>query len=71
VIPDSPEPSETESVLWVGSIVFTNDPPGGVYRVVVREFELIEIDPMTGDGILNHLDFGERLVYASIIAWDF
>jgi hypothetical protein len=71
VIADSPEPSETESVLWVGSIVFTKDPPGGLYRVVVREFELIEIDPMTGAGILNPMDFGERLVYASIIAWDF
>ena len=71
VVEDSPAPSDPTSVLWMGSIVFPAPPPPGRYRIVVREYELLEIDPFEGSIILLGPNYGERLVYASIIPWDF
>ena len=66
-----PAPSDPQSVLWLGSIIFPTAPPAGRYRVVVREFEIYQIDPFPGDIFIEGPNYGERLVYASIIAWDF
>ncbi len=37
----------------------------------MREYELLEIDPFEGSIILMGPNYGERLIYASIITWDF
>jgi hypothetical protein len=71
VIEDNPAPSDPQSVLWQGSIVFPRAPPRGRFRVVIREFEVYQIDHFPGDIFMNGPNYGERLVYASIIAWDF
>ncbi len=70
VLTNSPAPSDPESVLWEGSIVFSSVPPPGRFRVVVREFEIYPIDPVPSD-IIDPPTYAERLVYASIILWDF
>jgi hypothetical protein len=70
VIEGSPAPSDPQSVLWEGSIVFAAAPPPGRYRVVIREYELYETDPLSGD-ISGGPTYGERLIYASIMAWNF
>jgi hypothetical protein len=70
VLVNSPAPSDPDSVLWEGSIVFSSVPPPGRYRVVVREFEIYPIDPPPSD-IIDAPTYAERLVYASIIPWDF
>jgi hypothetical protein len=68
---DSPPPSDVQSVLWQGTIGFKTAPLPGRFRIVIREYELHPIDPFEGSIILEGPNWAERLVYASIITWDF
>ncbi len=68
---DSPAPSDPQSVLWQGTIRFAKAPAPGQFRIVVREYELHPIDPFEGQIVIDGPNWGERLVYASIIGWDF
>lgn len=70
VIEDLPVPSQPDSVLWSGSIVFGSVPAPGMYRVVVRELELLEIDPPAA-AASDGPEYDGRLVYASILPFDF
>ena len=59
-----------DTMLWSGSIEFKKMPPKGQYRVVVREFEILRRDPGLPFAIIVEA-FGQRLVYAAIIPYDF
>jgi len=63
---DQPPPEEPEAVLWSGSIEFAAQPSPGTYRVVVREYERIEVDTAA---VMQAL--GERLVYAAMLPYDY
>jgi hypothetical protein len=67
---DSPVPASLDAVLWSGSVVFANEPPAGRYRIVVREFEVLEADPFPGS-ISDAPNYAERLIYAATISYDF
>ena len=67
VTEDAPAPAEPNAALWSGTIEFQKAPPRGQFRVVVREFEIIAIDPPPVIAIIN----GSRLVYAAIVGYDF
>ena len=70
VAEDSPPPSQPESVLFAATVRFASRPPPGQFRLVVREFEVMQIDPpptVTSD----KPEFGARLVYASVLPFDY
>ena len=70
VVEDAPAPSQPDSVLFSAIIRFAHAVPPGQFRLVVREFELLQIDaPPTvpTDGP----EYGARLVYASILTFDY
>jgi hypothetical protein len=67
---DTPAPSLPQSVLWSGTIDFATAPQPGAFRVVIREFEVIEIDPPVA-AASDQPVYGGRLVYASILPFDF
>jgi hypothetical protein len=67
---DIPAPAEANAVLWSGSIQFAKTPPVGRFRVVVREFETLLVDAPS-QNITDPPGTGQRLVYASIIAYDY
>lgn len=61
-----------DEVLWAGTVVFTAMPPVDQYRVVVREYEVLPVDPSLRLRRIEELgQLGERLVYAAIIPYDF
>lgn len=66
-----------DAMLWSGSIQFAKSPPKGLYRVVVREYEvLMEDNPNSKAPILRRKfvllpSYAQRLVYAAIIPYDF
>jgi hypothetical protein len=64
---DSPTPNQPASVLWSGTVSFTDIPSPGDFRIVVREYELINTDITGAAGGQP----GQRLVYASILPFDF
>jgi hypothetical protein len=66
VVEDQPPPTEPDAVLWSGSIEFASPPSPGSYRVVVREYERIEVDAASDVQML-----GERLVYAATLPYDY
>ncbi len=66
VLENSPDATEPDAVLWSGSVVFVKAPAPGQYRIVVREFERIQID-----GPPEKLSTGERLVYVAIVPYDY
>lgn len=68
VTENSPDASEPKAALWSGRIAFSQVPSPNRYRVVIREYERIPIDPT--DGTTGAI-YGERLVYLSIMAYDF
>ncbi|PWT85161.1 MAG: hypothetical protein C5B56_14465 [Proteobacteria bacterium] len=70
VTEDAPPPSEPSAVLWSGSIRFAKAPAPGSYRVVIREFENIAVDAAS-QVITDPPAVGQRLVYASIVPYDF
>ena len=68
VTEDTQAPSQPASVLWSGTIAFHTAPPAAEFRVVVREFEQIAIDPPAGTGRPAN---GLRLIYATTLPFDF
>lgn len=61
-----------DEVLWAGTVTFKTMPPKDMYRVVIREYETLPVDPtLTVDSLADVGQFGERLVYAAIIPYDF
>ncbi|MGA8938581.1 MAG: hypothetical protein WB439_05385 [Acidobacteriaceae bacterium] len=75
VTEDPPGSGNPDAMLWAGSIHFAKVPPKGIYRVVVREFEiLLEDRPTTPQSlklILELPSYAQRLVYAAILPYDF
>jgi hypothetical protein len=70
VTEDSPAPTEPDSVLFSGTVHFARRPPPGQFRLVVREFEILEIDPPP-TATSHTPEYGARLVYASILPFDY
>ena len=70
VTEDSPAPSQPASVLWSGTVAFAAEPEPGAFRLVVQEFEVIEIDPAVVS-TTGRAEYGRRLIYASILPFDF
>jgi hypothetical protein len=70
VTEDSPAPSQPASVLYSGTIRFAHRPAPGSFRVVVREFEVIEADPPP-TALSDTPEYGARLVYVSILPFDY
>lgn len=66
VIEDSPPPAEPGSVLYAATIRFAAAPAPGQFRVVVREHEVIQVDPPAA-ALTDQPVYGTRLVYASIL----
>jgi hypothetical protein len=84
VTEDSPAPAEPNSMLWSGTIQFTKTPSPGQFRVVIREFEQLPVDPPPGLRPLavrpgrpprplpiDNVSVGSRLVYAAILPYDY
>jgi hypothetical protein len=70
VTEDSPAPDSPSSVLWAGTIKFAAAPEPGTFRVVVREFEVLQIDPPASGESAGPV-YGQRLIYASILPFDY
>jgi hypothetical protein len=70
VTEDSPAPSASSAVLWAGTIKFAAVPDPGAFRVVVREFEVIPVDPPATAPAAGPV-YGQRLIYASILPFDY
>jgi hypothetical protein len=70
VTESSPDATEQDAVLWSGTILFAKRPPPGQFRVVVREYERIEIDGMA-IVIGPRERIGERLVYVAVVNYDY
>lgn len=69
VTEDSGLPGEASTILWSGDIVFTKSPRPGQYRIVIREYETLPADAVTGK-ITDPPIPAQRLVYAAILAYD-
>ena len=67
---DTPAPSQPEAVLYAAAIHFTQRPHPDRYRIVVREFEILQIDT-PAEAMSNKPEYGSRLVYASILPLDY
>jgi hypothetical protein len=70
VVENTPAPDDPGSVLFACEIRFARRPAPHAFRVVVREFEILPVDPppvAPDDG--SH--FGGRLVYAAILELDY
>jgi hypothetical protein len=68
VTEDQPAPNQPDSVLWAGTVAFQTAPASGDFRVVVREFERI---PIWQGSTSAPVEYGQRLVYAAIIPYDY
>jgi hypothetical protein len=68
VTEDQPAPNQPDSVLWAGTVTFKTTPAAGDFRVVVREFERIPIWSGSAGGAT---EYGQRLVYAAIVPYDY
>lgn len=66
---NAPDASEPDAVLWSGSVIFAKTPPQRQFRIVVREYERIQVDPPPSSA--GGATFGERLVYVAIINYDY
>src|SRR5579859_3218478 len=71
VAEDAPAPNQPNSLLWSGTIRFTKYPAPGRFRVVIREYELLPRDPNTAESASGAAVYGQRIVYAAIIPYDF
>jgi hypothetical protein len=71
VVQDPPSSGNPDEMLWAGTIAFARMPPPDEYRVVVREYELLPIDPTLIRRLPRVTQYGRRLVYAAIIPFDF
>lgn len=65
VAEDAPAPAQPGAALWSGSIRFAHAPAAGLFRVVIREFEMLEVDEPAERLLLR-----QRLVYAATFAYD-
>ena len=70
VIEDQPAPSQPDAILHAATIRFAARPQPGAFRIVIREFELIEIDAPP-ELLSDKPEYGSRLVYASILPFDY
>ena len=70
VAEDSPAPQQPESVLFSATIRFAAWPQPGSFRLVLREFEILQIDPPLA-ATTDTPEYGSRLVYASILPFDY
>lgn len=70
VVEDAPAPSDPDSVLYAGRVEFAHRPAPGRFRVVVREHELLPVDP-PAVALTDTPQLGSRLVYASILVLDY
>ena len=68
VTEDQPAPNQPGSVLWAGTVAFATAPAAGDFRIVVREFEQI---PVWSGSAREATVYGQRLVYAAIIPYDY
>ncbi len=68
VTEDQPAPDQPGSLLWAGTVAFNTAPETGNFRIVVREFERIPVYSGSAGG---GTQYGQRLVYAAIIAYDY
>jgi hypothetical protein len=57
-------------VLYAGRVEFAHRPAPGRFRVVVREHELLPVDP-PAVALTDTPQLGSRLVYASILVLDY
>ena len=71
VVEDPPSSGNPDEMLWAGRIAFARMPPPDQYRVVVREYEMLPIDPTLIRRLPTVTQYGRRLVYATIIPFDF
>lgn len=69
VTEDTPAPSQPAAILWSGTLAFATPPEEGKFRIVIREFERIPI--YLGEAYVRQPEFGQRLVYASIIPYNY
>jgi hypothetical protein len=71
VVEDAPGSGSPDDILWAATITFAKMPPVDQFRVVVREFEILPVDPTVTNTVAVMTQFGHRLVYAAIIPYDF
>jgi hypothetical protein len=71
VTEDLPTPDQPNSILWAGTVRFTKYPPPGRFRVVIREYEFLPRDPNASESATGAVVYGQRIVYAAIIPYDF
>jgi hypothetical protein len=72
VVEEAVGSGSVDEVLWAGILSFNQMPPKDQYRVVIREYETLPVDPTVTVSTLAEVGaFGERLIYAAIIPYDF
>jgi hypothetical protein len=71
VVEDTPGSGSPDEVLWAGTVRFKQKPPPDQFRVVIREYEVLQVDPTVLNTIAIVNQFEKRLVYAAIIPYDF
>lgn len=71
VVEDTPGSGSPDEVLWAGTVRFKAMPPPDQFRVVIREYEMLPVDPTAVTTIAVVNQFERRLVYAAIIPYDF
>lgn len=67
---DVPAPDDPDSVLYAGRVEFAHRPAPRRFRVVIREFELLPIDP-PDVALIDTPHLGSRLIFASILVLDY
>lgn len=70
VVEDMLGSGSPDEVLWAGTVRFKQMPPPDQFRVVIREYEILQVDPTALTGVAIN-QFEKRLVYAAIIPYDF
>jgi hypothetical protein len=66
VAEDQPAPTSPGAVLWAGSVAFVTAPAPGVFRVVIREHEILSVSGDPAERV-----FAQRLVYAAFLNYDY
>jgi hypothetical protein len=71
VVEDAAGSGNPDEVLWAGTVTFKQMPKPDQYRVVIREYEKLPVDPTVVQAVANLTQYGERVVYAAIIPYDY
>jgi hypothetical protein len=71
VVEDAPGSGSPDEVLWAGTVKFKQTSPPDQFRVVIREYEVLPVDPTLLNTIVVVNQFEKRLMYAAIIPYDF